>query len=99
MGMTGYGKITDWFIPYSGTRYQGYIEDLQGRKIHVPENEALSTCNLLNGLTEALADIADRFDTYEDADAKSLCEYAYDLLYGLGHIVPDAQGRPHQIKG
>ena len=95
--MTGRGRVNDWFIPYDNTKYLGYIEDMKGNKIHVPEKEALKLCEMLTDLIDAMEAIADRFDTYDTLEAKSLCEFAYDELLRTGNIIPDAQGKPHVL--
>lgn len=92
--MTGAGRVNDWFIPYDNTKYLGYIEDMKGNKIHVPEKEALKLCEMLTDLIDAMEAIADRFDVYDTLEAKSLCEFAYDELRRTGNIIPDAQGYP-----
>lgn len=94
--MTGHGTLNEWQACYATKTpdYLGYIQDSFGNRLEVPEAVALKICGMLNELIEALGDIADCYDVSRTAEARTMCEIAYDQLVWLNHIVPDESGYP-----
>jgi hypothetical protein len=89
MTFAGYGTLNEWNVIYGdAANYRGYIQDSKGNRFHVRESEALKLVNLLNGLTEALADIAELAPDGENDPAYYLRAAAYDKLRELVQIVP-----------
>lgn len=86
--LIGKGEVNEWHVAYNlKAEYGGYIADTMGNRFHVSEDDALKLSELLNGLLDALGDMA---IAREDGDpAYYLRCNAYDELDKLGQIVSE----------